>query len=99
MTRGVRNDGPSWDVTRQRTISRGSRNEQHFEVIFSYRGGAYIDVRFAGSPHAHDVINVWDYENDASIVTERVQFITEVNNYMDAQTAHDLRAAWENRPR
>ena len=98
MTRGVNNEGPSWDVVRHRTVDRGLRGEKHFELRFSYRGGTYIEVRFAGFG-AHDVINVRDYETDTLRVTQRHEFIAEVNEYMESMTAEDLRTWWENRPR
>ena len=30
----------------------------------TWEGGAYIDVRFGGTPTPTEVINVWDYETD-----------------------------------
>lgn len=98
MTRGVRNDGPSWDVTRHRTVDRGLLRETHYELRFSYRGGEYIEVCFAGYS-GHDVINVFDYETGKPRIARREEFIAEVNDYLKGMDSYELRTYWENRPR
>jgi hypothetical protein len=33
-------------------------------LMFSWVGGAYIEIYFDGHATPHDVFNVWDYEKD-----------------------------------
>jgi hypothetical protein len=33
-------------------------------LIFSWTGGAYIEIYFEGKAMPYDVLNVWDYEKD-----------------------------------
>ena len=33
-------------------------------LLFSWTGGAYIEIYFEGNAIPYDVLNVWDYEKD-----------------------------------
>ena len=33
-------------------------------LVFSWVGGAYIEIYFEGNAIPYDVLNVWDYEKD-----------------------------------
>jgi len=96
MTRGVRNEGWSIDVYRQRTYRR-LRGVEEYKLHFTYHeGGTYIDVKFRGEETAFEVINVWNYEEGKSSITTRKDVKAEVNEFMAALNADELRNYWLN---
>jgi hypothetical protein len=96
MTRGVRGSGPTWDVLRRRTVERGLLNERTYLLRFTYSLGPYIEVWWQGSPVAFEVINVWDYDQNSSTITNREEFSAAVDKWLESHTGEDLRTYWEN---
>ena len=95
MPRGVKNEGWSAEVLRQRTYRRKLGVEE-YALRFTYsEGGAYINVAFRGF-EPHDVINVYDYEKGEPRISSKREVKAEVNEYMAGQTADSIRAHWEN---
>lgn len=97
MTRGVRTEGWSAEVLRQRTYRR-IKGVEEYALKFTYiEGGTYIHVAFRGHI-PHDVINVWDYEKGEPRIGSKREVKAEVNEYMAGMNADALRTHWENRP-
>lgn len=97
MPRGVKTQGWSAEVLRQRTYRRRSGVEK-YELKFTYvEGHAHIEVAFRGHIQ-HDVINVWDHEKGGPRIDSKREVKAEVNEYMKDMSADMLRTFWENRP-
>jgi hypothetical protein len=99
MTRGVKGpDGFVCRYYRQRKYTRHSESPTYrLEFVYT-EGTPYINVNFKGHS-IHDVINVWDYEKRAPLLTTRKEVHEAVKEYMKSLSRHDMEAHWENRPR
>jgi hypothetical protein len=63
---------------------------------FTYALGPYIEVWWQGGTAAFEVINVWDYDQNAPRITRREEFRAAVDKWLESLTGDDLRTYREN---
>jgi len=50
--------------------------------VFTWWGGAYIEIAFENNSMPYDVYNVWDYEKDEPIIERSIRGLV---NFIDEQ--------------
>jgi hypothetical protein len=60
-------------------------------LMFSWVGGAYIEIYFEGRTIPYDVLNVWDYEKDEPKIERSMRGLVD---FIDAEMAENEDDEW-----
>lgn len=60
-------------------------------LVFSWTGGAYIEIYFEGNAIPNDVFNVWDYEKDEPTIERSMRGLVD---FIDAEMTENEDDEW-----